>query len=68
MYYEYFDYQVKQLKCNITLSNSILNTKLASFRTTNKYCHASLHFHFHYPNQHDLLNWTITHSTSKIGH
>lgn len=43
-------FSVKSLKFNIELVNSILNPKLAHFRTSDKYRHTNYSSTFHYPN------------------
>ena len=37
-------------------------------RTYHKRYHIKAHLYFHYPNRHDLPNWTIVYSTIEIGH
>ena len=54
--------------------NSILFLLTQSFvqnwpiRTYHKRYHIKAHLYFHYPNRHDLPNWTIVYSTIEIGH
>ena len=61
-------FSLKSLKFNIELVYSILSSKLANSRTTDRYRHIKAHLYFHYPNRHDLPNWTIVYSTIEIGH
>lgn len=37
-------------------------------RTYHKRYHIKAHLYFHYPNRHDLPNWTFVYSTIEIGH
>ena len=37
-------------------------------RTYHKRYHINAHLYFHYPNRHDLPNWTFVYSTIEIGH
>lgn len=61
-------FRAKRSKCNSILVNSTLSTKLADFRTCHKYYYIRLGSTFHYPNRHDLPNWTFAYSTIEIGH
>ena len=36
--------------------------------TYHKHYHINAHLYFHYPNRHDLPNWTFVYSTIEIGH
>ena len=50
------------------LAHAIRATKLVYFRTIYVCLHINFYTHIHYPNQHDLLNWTLAYSTIEIGH
>ena len=50
------------------LAHAIRATKLVYFRNIYVCFHINFYTHIHYPNQHDLLNWTLAYSTIEIGH
>ena len=62
------DFQSSQPNYNIILINSTLSAKSVYYCKHHNYLHINLSPHFHHPNQHDLPNWTVAHSTSEIGH
>ena len=53
---------------NIASIYSTISTKFTLFYTSYIYLHINAHLYFHYPNQHDLPNWTFAYSTIEIGH